>query len=138
MEIWYNIAQQLRYTLKKGIGLMKYLNFYNRIQNPLDEEKVLEELISAYSEGHGFYSELTKRNSKNKPRRYNPPDCDDLHAFLFNTWKKEMLSITREQYEQAIKDKLYDNDIFKFVRYLSTVPDVKTKKKSYSNSRTTI
>ena len=109
---------------------MKYLNFYNRIQNPLDDEKVLEELISAYSEGHGFYSELTKRNSKNKPRRYNPSACDDLHAFLFNTWKKEMLSITREQYEQAIKDKLYDNDIFKFVRYLSTVPDVKTKKEA--------
>lgn len=109
---------------------MKYINFYNRIQNPLDDEQVLDELIDAYSEGHSFYSELTKRNSKNKPRRYTPSDCDDLHAFLFNTWKKEMLSITKDQYEQAIKDKLYDKDIFKFIRYLSTVPDVKTKQEA--------
>lgn len=105
---------------------MKYTNLYRNIKNPLDDDYVLEQLIETYTEDNGFYSALTKRNSKNKKNLYLPGERDRLHASIFNTWKKEMLSITKEQYEQAIKDGLYDRDIFKLLAFLKTVPDVKT------------
>lgn len=105
---------------------MKYTNFYRNIKNPLDDDYVLEQLIETYTEDKDFYSSLTKRHSKDKKNLYLPAERDRLHASIFNTWKKEMLSITKEQYEQAIKDGLYDRDIFKLIAFLKTVPDVKT------------
>lgn len=105
---------------------MKYTNLYRNIKNPLDDDYVLEQLIEAYTEDNGFYSALTKRSSKNKKNLYIPAERDRLHASIFNMWKKEMLSITKEQYEQAIKDGLYERDIFKLLDFLRTTPDVKT------------
>lgn len=106
---------------------MKYTNLYRNIKNPLDDEHVLEQIIEAYTEDTSFYSALTKRHSKNKRNVYNATDCDNLHAYLFNTWKKELLSITKEQYEKAIRDGLYDRDIYKLLAFLKTVPNVTTR-----------
>ena len=51
---------------------MKYTNLYRNIKNPLDDDYVLEQLIETYTEDNGFYSALTKRNSKNKKNLYLP------------------------------------------------------------------
>ena len=109
---------------------MKYMNLYNAIQNPLESNEVLEKLIEAYSEGSSFYSSLTNRYSKHKQNRYSIAASDTLHASIFNRWKKEMLSITPEQYEKAIKDGLYKRNIFKLINLLKRTPDVNTKKEA--------
>lgn len=109
---------------------MKYTNLYRNIKNPLDDDYVLEQLIDAYSESSSFYTALTNRNSKDKQMYYSKSSSDALHASLFNRWKRELLSITKEQYEKAIKDKLYKRDIFKLISFLKTVPDVKTKEEA--------
>lgn len=109
---------------------MKYTRFYNNIKNPLEDEQVIDKLIECYSETNDFYGSLTRINSKDKKRLYSPAKCDELHAFLFNTWKKELLSITKEQYENAIKKGLYDRSIYKLLAFLKTLPDVTTKKEA--------
>ena len=110
---------------------MEYTLFYKKIKNPLDDRAIIEELVDAYSESSDFYSALTKRYSKNKTKYYDSIACDELHAALFNRWKRELFLITREQYEYAIKNKvLYDKDIYKLLNFLRTVPDVKTKKEA--------
>jgi hypothetical protein len=109
---------------------MKYTTIYDKITNPLDNPQVLEQLIEAYSEGSSFYSALTNRFSKNKKLLYSKQARDELHSSIFNRWKKELLSITTEQYKQAIKDKLYKPNIFKLISFLRTVPDVKTEKEA--------
>ena len=109
---------------------MKYTNLYKQIANPLDDQQVMEQLIDAYAESSGFYSALTNRYSKDKQMVYSMSASDDLHASIFNRWKKELLSITTEQYEKAIKDGLYKRNIFKLLSLLRRTPDVKTKKEA--------
>ena len=109
---------------------MKYTLFYDVIKNPIDDQNVLEQLIMAYAEHKNYYSALTNRYSKNKQKSYNISACDDLYASLFNRWKRELLSITSEQYELAIKNGLYDKNIYKLLAFLKKTPDVKTKKEA--------
>lgn len=115
---------------KKGIGKMKYTSIYTRVNNPLDDNGVMKSLITAYSTGKDFYDELTKVGAGHKQMRYNVEASDDLHATIFNAWKNQMLSISREDYEDAVKRKLYDSDIFKLIAYLKTVPKVHTKQEA--------
>ena len=68
---------------------MEYTLFYKKIKNPLDDRAIIEELVDAYSESSDFYSALTKRYSKNKTKYYDSIACDELHAALFNRWKRE-------------------------------------------------
>ena len=109
---------------------MKYTLFYDKIKNPLDDQEVLNQLIDAYSESNSFYSALTNRFSKDKERYYSVSACDELYASIFNRWKRELFLITRNQYETAIKNGLYDKSIYKLLKFLKTVPDVKTKKEA--------
>lgn len=109
---------------------MKYITIYDKISNPLDDQLVLEQLLDAYAEGSIFYSSLTRRFSKDKKLFYSKSASDDFHASIFNRWKRELLSITREQYEKAIQNKLYKRDIFKLINFLKTVPDVKTQQEA--------
>lgn len=109
---------------------MTYTLLYDKIKNPLDDQQVLEELLEAYTESSNFYSSLTKRFSKEKKAIYNKAASDDLHASIFNRWKKEMLSITKEQFEKAIKDGLYKRNVYKLISFLKTVPDVKTEEEA--------
>lgn len=106
---------------------MKYTEIYKRITNPLDIPENIDKLIEAYAEKTSFYSALINRNSKNKDMRYSPSYSDALYASLFNTWKREMLSITPAQYEQAIKNGLYEKDVYKVLQVLRNTPDVATK-----------
>ena len=109
---------------------MKYTIIYNKIKNPLDEQSVLDQLIEAYSEPGDFYSALTNRNSKEKQKKINVQARDELHASIFNRWKKELLSITKDQLDDAIKRGLYKSNIYKLLDLLKTTPDVKTKKEA--------
>lgn len=109
---------------------MNYTMIYDKIMNPLDDSLVLDQLLEAYVEGSSFYSALTKRFSKDKKLLYSKSARDELHASIFNRWKKSLLSITPEQYNKAIRDKLYKKNIFKLVSFLEKVPDVKTEKEA--------
>ena len=109
---------------------MKYTRLYDKIKNPLDDEEVLEQLLQAYSEPSHFYNALTRRYSKNKQKYYSVDDSDALYASIFNKWKKEIISLTPYQCEWAIANGIYDKNIYKFIEFLKTVPDVKTKKEA--------
>lgn len=109
---------------------MEYTSIYKKVNNPLDDNSVIKSLILAYSTGRDFYDELTKVGAGHKEMRYNIADSDDLHASIFNAWRKQMLSISRENYEDAIKRGLYDKDIYKLLAYLKNVPIVHTKKEA--------
>ena len=53
---------------------MKYIDIYNSVANPLDEDAVLDILAYAYSQRHsgilGFYSQLVKTTEKEYTEKY--------------------------------------------------------------------
>ena len=109
---------------------MKYIDIYNNVTNPLDEERVLDNLAQAYSQRHfglgGFYSRLVKTTDKEYKGRYNPEEYDKFYATAFNKWKKGILSLTKEEFEELKARKSYDDRLIKLRNYLKTVPDVST------------
>ena len=109
---------------------MKQINYYQLIKNPLDDEETFDEMIKVYGENSAYYNGLIKVFSKDKDMRYSIAESDRLHSGLFNNWKKQLLSITPKQYEQAIKNGLYDQSIYKLLELLRKTPDVKTKKEA--------
>lgn len=109
---------------------MRYEEIYECIKNPLDKKENIDKLLEAYADDTNYYKSLIKVNSKNKDMVYYKQDTSNLHAYLFNTWKKEMLSITKEQYEQAIKKGIYQKDVFILLDLLRKTPDVLTEKEA--------
>ena len=109
---------------------MKHSDIYKMINNPLEDERIMDEIINVYGEGSPYYNNLIRVFSKDKDMRYSITESDRLHAGLFNNWKKQLLSITKEQYEEAIKVGLYDKSIYKLLDFLRKTPNVKTKKEA--------
>lgn len=102
---------------------MRYIDIYNKIENPLDRPQFFDELLQAYAKNGSFYTDLIGINSKNKKRQYNPTEADKLHAWLFNQWKKEML-------DRASRNQIQDIKTNKLISFLKTLPDVKTQKEA--------
>ena len=109
---------------------MIHSDIYKMIKNPLDDERIMDEIINVYGEASSYYNGLIKVFSKDKDMRYSITESDRLHAGLFNKWKHHLLSITKEQYEDAIKRGLFDKSIYKLLDLLRKTPDVKTKKEA--------
>ena len=113
---------------------MKYMDIYNGVTNPLDEDRVLDILAQAYSQRHfglgGFYSQLVTTTEKEYKGRYNPEEYNKFYATAFNKWKNGIVSLTKEEFEELKARKSYDDRLIKLRNYLKTVPDVKTEEEA--------
>ena len=108
----------------------KYRELYNSITNPLDDDTVISDLISAYAEQKNIYSYLTKVHVDDKEYKgqYYPQIKDKLYAKLFKIWKENVLSLTDRQVDWLIQhSSSVEEDYHQLRTYLKTVPDIKTK-----------
>ena len=66
--------------------------FFNKINNPLENDELLEIILKSYYNNHNIYNELVKTNTKDKIcGLYNQKDRDDYNIYLFNIWKNNVL-----------------------------------------------
>ena len=107
---------------------MELIDIYNSIKNPLDDPTIIDSLISKYEESTSgdFYTSLTKTTKKENVGRYYQADHDKFYAGIFNAWKRNVLSMTKEQFEILKKHGSLDDTFIKLKNFLKTVPDVKT------------
>ena len=113
---------------------MKYIDIYNNISNPLDDEGILDELSEAYANKQfklgGFYGSLVGTTEKEYVGKYNPDESDKFYATVFNKWKNGIVSLTKEEFESLKARKSYDDRLIKLRNYLKTVPDVTTEEEA--------
>lgn len=113
---------------------MKYIDVYNNISNPLEDDGILDTLSEVYANRQfklgGFYGSLVKTTEKEYVRKYNPDESNKFYATAFNKWKKGIVSLTKEEFEQLKARKSYDDRLIKLRNYLKTVPDVTTEKEA--------
>lgn len=109
---------------------MNYLEIYTKINNPLDDESVVDKILDAYARDDAFYTALVSCNSQDKKLYYSRKASDELYAALFNTWKNELLSIPKASMDQAISNGLYSKGIYKVMDILRNTPDVHTKQEA--------
>ena len=111
---------------------MELMELYNKIQNPLEDPKVIEKLINAYANSSkgigGFYRQLTKTVEKQHTRgQFYKDDADYFYSMMFNKWKNSIVALKNEQFIELYKNGSYGQDFIKMREFLRTVPDVKTK-----------
>ncbi len=114
---------------------MEIRELFDMIQNPIDDSKVVEKLITAYANESkglgGFYGQLTKTVSKEYTGgQFNQEDANKFYAMLFNKWKNSIVNMTRDEFAELYKKGSYGKDFIKMRNYLKNVPDVSTMKEA--------
>ena len=108
---------------------MELMDIYTKIDNPIYDPLVIGKLVDLYATSNGnFYNRITRTMVKphTKGEHYEK-DADAFYSMLFNIWKKNILNMTRERYEELRKLGTYDTDFVILRNYLKTVPDITTR-----------
>lgn len=105
------------------------MSLYDEIKNPLDDDKIFDQLINKYSDDvnkvGGFYASLT--SSVKKKNFITPGDKEEKEKFyieLFNLWKNNINNLTLDEYKDLASKGSFDRDLPLLRKFLKTVPDV--------------
>lgn len=111
---------------KKG---MKYIDIYNHIIDPLEDEETYDKLAEAFGKQKPgrFYNELINVNPTEYSGYIMSSDKEDFDIYIFNKWKNAITSLTSEEIKTLTKQGLLDDQINTLKKYLETVSDVTTE-----------
>ena len=105
---------------------MDLKELYDSIDNTLSTDNV-NTLINIYTSNRGnLYNGISRYYSKNIPeynKKYiNKRDKDLFFSNCFNLWKKNVLSISKDEFNRFLKYGSYERDFIKLRNYLLHVP----------------
>ena len=109
---------------------MDLTNIYNQIKNPIDDDYVIRKLLEAYSKSGVFYSNLVKTNIEESDGKYYVQDADEFYSMMFNDWKNNICSMTKEEYIELRKKGYYADDFVVLRNFLLSIDDVSTEKEA--------
>ena len=107
---------------------MEARDIYSQLVNPLDNKDIMDALIEKYTEtqknNDDYYSKIMRCSPKAHTSAHRIADQDKLRAGLFNCWKDEVVSMTKEEYTKGN----YDPDFIVLRNFVKTLPKMKTEK----------
>lgn len=107
---------------------MSIPNFVAQVSNPFDDLTNISKIVASYSRGN-LYNSIQHQNVESKVVGiYDTRQEDKFYADIFNVWKKNVVTMTQEEYLKLAARKKVDKDFIEMRKYLKTVGDVKTKK----------
>ena len=111
---------------------MDLRELYLSIDNTLTDDTV-DKLIDIYSEKNGnVYKGLSYYNSKDIPKYNNSviesSEKDKFFSNCFNIWKRNVLSMSKEEFKVLLNRGSFDRDFIKLRNYLLNVPDIHSYK----------
>lgn len=106
-----------------------YRLLYELMSNPLDDEDVIKKCLKQYANDRSIYTLLihTYVDEKQYNGKYDPFSRDELYAWLFNVWKRNVLYDTKEHVNYLLQNKIIEADYYDLRKYLMTLPDIKTE-----------
>ena len=115
----------------------RYMDFYNSIQSPIEQEGFIEKLLDCCDKKLNpkwltlLYQIYGKTMHFQEGRKWqNPKGVDLLYSSVFNDWKNAMVTkLDYEWYMLYFDGKIDDNfdQIHRLVDILKKVPDAKTR-----------
>ena len=107
---------------------MGLMDIYNNAKNPIDDIDTISKLLKLYTKtDSNYYNKLVSASGTIDSRIYNPSYENDFIALIFNTWKKSIISMTRDEFIELYKNGEYKEDFVELRKYLLNIPDAKTK-----------
>lgn len=97
--------------------MQNFTELYNSIKNPLFNGELLRKLPDY--RGKDLYFELIKQNSKNKRFKDEYDYRENLYALLFNVWKNNILSLSKQQLLDLKQRGSYQGNIYELYDSLS-------------------
>jgi len=100
------------------------MELYNKVQNPLVDNKLMGDLLNAYRQGDSFYKKVQEINAIKSNSTVNQSDKVDLHLYLINRWIKAFSGAPAEHIKNMLEmgNEGYD----KLQAYLKTVGKITT------------
>lgn len=109
------------------------MSLYDEIKNPLDDDKVFDQLIKQYSKSTftpfgiagDFYSNLTNVFPKsNIAKPGAKEEKEKFYVELFNLWKNNINNLTLDEYKDLSSKGAFDRDLPSLRKFLKTIPDI--------------
>ncbi len=108
-----------------------YIDIYDQMKNPLENEETLDKLVTAYSKRGisqgGFYNQLVFTTKKHYPKSYDPASKTKLYTPSFNRWKNNIVSLTKNEFLALKSKNRLDNDLIILRNYLKNIPDMENR-----------
>lgn len=101
--------------------------FFDSLSNPLNDKEILQELLNIYGLGNYYTRLMALGDDTPEQGKVNQAEKDRFFAYIFNTWKANILSLTQEDIERLKEEKILKNDILYVYQYLRNVPDLKSE-----------
>ena len=101
---------------------MKYIDFYNKIKDPISAEENIRRILELYSNDSNF--SCTNYYHPEEEAHYDSSQFDELYLGLYNRWKKIMIERSTEEWEELIKEGKVERDIYDFIEILKKLPDI--------------
>ena len=101
---------------------MKYIDFYNKIKDPISAEENIRRILEVYSNDSNF--SCNNYYHPEEEAHYDSSQFDELYLGLYNRWKKIMLERSTEEWEELIKEGKVERDIYDFIEILKKLPDI--------------
>lgn len=99
------------------------------IKNPFETRSDLVEIVSnllKFGQDESLNKIIHNRRDEIAHEDIYAKNNDDFYVFLFNTWKKNLLSISYDDIKKGNVDANFD--IMPIINYLNHIPDAKSKK----------
>ena len=110
---------------------MTLRELYQQIKNPLDDSNTFRRLLFLYANHDNFYHSLTHVSNKQYKRgEYYSSDSDRFYSLLFNKWKNNIVSVTKDEYIKMYQRGILGSDFVILRNYLKYVPDIYTKEQA--------
>ena len=110
---------------------MELLDIYNTIKNPIDDPDIINTLIDIYGDNStlatNFYDKIVDQHKSGKVIGKCYPELQRKFTLgIFNKWKKEVLSMTRDEFIELLNRGSYPKEFVDLRNYLKTMPEVNT------------
>ena len=107
---------------------MKYMDFYNRLNNPIEDKETLRKLCDVYANSlyypGEFYGGLTSIYDRKPSWNYNQKDKDEFYVYTFNKYKVGFIKLV-DQYYDNLKSKPKVLETYLKVRdYFLSLPEM--------------
>jgi hypothetical protein len=89
-------------------------NFYDKIENPIDNKTKWNKILSIYSSSfdfNDFYSKMTETNKSTNPY-YIKDDKEKFLLIMWSKWKKNLQSLSEEKLYNYISNGTFNNNIY--------------------------
>ena len=85
--------------------------FFRKINNPLDDNKVLKLILESFSNDNDLYYDLIKENAKKEDKitgKYNKEDNKEYNCYIFNIWKNYIIKRNIEKIKPEYRNILIE------------------------------